>query len=64
VQRLTVALATPRPWLRVTNPERARSYFEARARGMLTSVHDQLSLVEREEREAKPFALEEQQAER
>jgi hypothetical protein len=53
MQRLVAALMTPRTWQRITDPERARSYFEARARRMLaTTASDPLALVEREERSA------------
>jgi hypothetical protein len=52
VQRLTAALMRPRPWMRITDPERARGYFEARARHMLATTSDPLALVEREERSA------------
>ena len=57
MQRLALALATPRPWQRIADPERARGYFEALARHLLTTVRDQLAVVEREERAAKQFAL-------
>jgi hypothetical protein len=50
VQRLAAALMTPRPWMRITDPERARGYFEARARHVLaTAARDPLAVVEREE---------------
>jgi hypothetical protein len=52
VQRLATALAVPRPWQRITDPDRSRSYFEARARHWLASAGDPLALVEREERAA------------
>jgi hypothetical protein len=53
VQRLATALMTERPWMRITGPERAHSYFEARARHLLaTTASDPLALVEREERTA------------
>jgi hypothetical protein len=38
VQRLAAALATPRPWQRITDPERAHAYFEGRAKRMLTQA--------------------------
>jgi hypothetical protein len=57
VQRLAAALMTPRPWMRITNPELARAYFEARARHMLaTASDDPLALIEREERGVSPAA--------
>jgi hypothetical protein len=48
VQRLAVALARPRPWMHVADPERAASYFRARALHMLAAAHDPVALVERE----------------
>jgi hypothetical protein len=57
VQRLAAALMTPRPWQRVTDPVRARSYFEARARHLLSRAKDPLAEVEREEAAARPFAM-------
>jgi exodeoxyribonuclease-5 len=50
VHRLSAALATPRPWQRITDPVRARSYFEAHARHLLAPARDPVALVEREER--------------
>jgi exodeoxyribonuclease-5 len=50
VQRLAAALSTSRLWMRVTDPERATSYFRARALHMLAHARDPLALVEREER--------------
>jgi hypothetical protein len=38
VKRLAAALATPRPWQRIADPERARGYFEAHTR--LATAHD------------------------
>jgi hypothetical protein len=58
VQRLVAALMTPRPWMRITDPERARGYFEARARHILaTRSGDLLALIEREERAAERWAV-------
>jgi hypothetical protein len=57
VQRLAIALMTPRPWQRVTDPVRARVYFEARARHVLATARTSpLALVEREEQIASQFA--------
>jgi hypothetical protein len=53
VQRLAVALATPRPWQRIVDAERAHGYFKGRARHLLSTVHDWLAVVEREEEAAK-----------
>jgi exodeoxyribonuclease-5 len=50
VQRLATALATPRPWQRPTDPERALRYFEGRAKQMLAAARDPATLVAREER--------------
>jgi exodeoxyribonuclease-5 len=50
VRRLATALAIPRPWQRIADLERARSYFEARARHLLATARDPVALVEREER--------------
>jgi hypothetical protein len=53
LRRLTAALMIARPWMHITDPERARGYFEARARHMLaTTTGDLLAFVEREERTA------------
>jgi hypothetical protein len=35
---LAAALATPRPWQRITDPDRARRYFETSARRLLTAA--------------------------
>jgi hypothetical protein len=56
VQRLAAALATPRPWMHVADPERAASYFRARALHMLAAVRDPVAVAEREEREAARWA--------
>jgi hypothetical protein len=56
VARLATALGALRPWQRITDPERARGYFEARARHMLATASDPLALVEREERETARWA--------
>jgi hypothetical protein len=56
VQRLATALAVSGPWQRITDPDRARSYFEARARHLFTTAGDPLALVEREERAAARWA--------
>jgi hypothetical protein len=45
-----------RPWQRVTDPERAASYFRARALHMLAHARDPLALVEHEERETARWA--------
>jgi exodeoxyribonuclease-5 len=50
VQRLATALATPRPWQRRVDPERALRYFEGRAKQMLAAARDPATLVAREER--------------
>jgi hypothetical protein len=51
VQRLASALMVPQPWMRITDPERARAYFEARAGYILShTAEDPLALIEREER--------------
>jgi hypothetical protein len=53
VQRLATALMIERPWQHITDPVRARAYFEARAMHMLaTTAGNPLALVEREERSA------------
>jgi hypothetical protein len=53
LHRLATALATPRTWMRITDPERAAGYYRARALHMLaTTTGDPLALVEREERSA------------
>ncbi len=50
VQRLATALCTPRPWMRFADPVKARRYFEARARHMLSGALEPAAVVEREER--------------
>jgi hypothetical protein len=57
VQRLAAALASPRPWQRIVDPERARGYFEGRARRWLATANDPLAVVEREERAAERFSI-------
>jgi hypothetical protein len=53
VHRLASALMVPRPWMRITDSERARAYFEARARYILFhTAEDPLAVIEREERAA------------
>jgi hypothetical protein len=52
VQRLSTALARPRPWQSITDPERAQAYFEAQARQRLSMLGDLLArglLVQAEE---------------
>jgi hypothetical protein len=56
VQRLAAAMMVPRPWQRVTDPVRARAYFEARARHLLSRAKDPLAETEREEQIARQFA--------
>jgi hypothetical protein len=56
VQRLATALMTPRPWQRITDPVRARGYFEARARHLLSRAKDPIAEIEREEQVARQFA--------
>jgi hypothetical protein len=60
VPRLTAALATPRPWQRIADPDRAGAYFEARARHMLATARDPVAheaLIRREEREAERWVV-------
>ena len=51
--RSTAALTAPRPWQRVTGPQRATAYFKAEAQRRLAFLPDdsaRLSEVERAER--------------
>ena len=57
MHRLATALMTPRPWMRITDPERARTHFEARARHMLATAREPQAVVEHEEREAERLAV-------
>jgi hypothetical protein len=57
VQRLATGLMVPRPWQRITDPARARAYFEARARHLLSRATNPLAEVEREEQVAAQFIL-------
>jgi hypothetical protein len=55
-QRLATALMVPRPGQRITDPARARAYFEARARHLLSRAKNPLAEIEREEHIARLFA--------
>jgi hypothetical protein len=57
VQRLATAIATPRPWHHIADPERARGYFEAVARRLLATARDPVAMIAREEREAERWAV-------
>jgi hypothetical protein len=59
VQRLAVALAAPRPWQRMTDPEKALAYFRAQGRRRLAPL-DPLArwlLVQAEEAEARRWRV-------